>query len=57
MQFLKALLLAFFIIGMGTLLIAILVGTFMINLILGIVIGIIYYAVLLASIFCVYEIV
>ncbi len=57
MKFLKALLLAFSIISIGILAVAILVGAFMTNLILGIVIGIIYYTIFLASILVLYEIV
>ena len=52
MKFLKALLLAFSIISIGILATAILIGAFMINLIFGTVIGIVYYAIFLASIFC-----
>lgn len=57
MKFLKALLLAFSIISIGILIVVILIGAFMINLILGIVIGITYYAIFLASILVLYEIV
>ncbi len=57
MKFLKALLLAFSIISIGILATAILIGAFMINLIFGTVIGIVYYAIFLASIFCMYEMV